>query len=297
MIDKLEIHHLRTLSALYQFGNLSVAAEHLCVSQQATSLQLKRLREILGDPLFVRSGHGMVPTPYARSIQPHVHQVLEHLNAIPRPASLDLGQLDRTLVISATDYAQEVIVAPLLEVLKEAAPGVRIIITHIESAELLTRMSRGEIDLAFTSTGYVPEGLVSDPLFTERYSCVSADQTLARDEPLSTAQLAEQDFVITSPGTGSFQGSADAWFERQGLKRRVAVSAPSFFMTQVCLKHSRMVAFMPSRLLPCDGLHEIPLEKHPPGYEVVVAYHPSTASDSFMAWLLDQVKDRFIDQP
>jgi DNA-binding transcriptional LysR family regulator len=66
MIEKLELNHLRMLSALYRRGSMSAAAEHLDdVSLQAVSLQLKRVRDILGDSLFVRTGHGMVPTSYA----------------------------------------------------------------------------------------------------------------------------------------------------------------------------------------------------------------------------------------
>ena len=87
MIDKLELNHLRMLAALYKLGTMSAAAESLDVSQQAVSLQLKRVREILGDALFVRTGHGMVPTAYGLLIQPHVDQVLATLHAMPMPTS------------------------------------------------------------------------------------------------------------------------------------------------------------------------------------------------------------------
>lgn len=83
MIEKLELNHLRMLSALYEQGTVSAAAEALDVSQQAVSLQLKRVREILGDPLFVRTGHGMVPTAYGQLIQPHVRQFLALIHAMP----------------------------------------------------------------------------------------------------------------------------------------------------------------------------------------------------------------------
>ncbi len=75
MIEKLEFNHLRMLSTLYEQGTVSAAAEALDLSQQAVSLQLKRVREILGDPLFVRTGHGMVPTAYGQLIQPHVRHL------------------------------------------------------------------------------------------------------------------------------------------------------------------------------------------------------------------------------
>jgi DNA-binding transcriptional LysR family regulator len=88
----------------------------------------------------------------------------------------------------------------------------------------------------------------------------------------------------------SFEGSAGSWFEQQGLRRRVVASVPSFFMAMEYLRQSDMVAFMPSRLLPCEGLHEVPLEKSPPGFQVVAAYLPSAMSDPLLSWVLDCVR-------
>ncbi|UOD28201.1 LysR family transcriptional regulator [Massilia violaceinigra] len=290
MIDKLEINHLRMLAALYKHGTLSAAAGHLGVSQQATSLQLKKLRALLRDPLFVRTGHGMAATPYARLIEPHIGQVLAHISAIPLPGSVTPAQIERTLAICATDYTQKVIVGPLLRELRVLAPKVKIIVSGIEVNHLTQKMQRGEIDLAFTSDGYVPAGLISEPLFIEQYRCVSADQAMFAGGVMALDQLVGYDFIITSPGIGSFKGSADTWFERQGLRRKVVMSAPSFFMAMDYLMQSSMVGFIPTRLLPCDGLFDIPLEKYPPGYEVVAAYHPSANNDPFLRWLLERVR-------
>ncbi|MDM5179776.1 LysR family transcriptional regulator [Massilia sp. DJPM01] len=290
MIDKLDITHLRILDALYKLGKLSAAAEHLGVSQQAISLQLKKLREILGDPLFVRTGHGMLATPYANLIEPHIHQVLVRLHAIPLPDSATPETISRTLSICATDYTQKVIVAALIRDLRVSAPGVNIIVVDIEVNDLTAKMHQGDIDVTFTVDGYVPAGLVSEPLFIEQYRCVSADSAMLTGAPMALATLVGYDFLITSPGTGSFKGSADAWFERQGLRRKVVLSAPSFFMAQEFLRQSDMLAFLPSRLLPAAGLFDIPLEKYPPGYEVVAACHPSANKDPFMRWLLARVK-------
>jgi DNA-binding transcriptional LysR family regulator len=290
VIDKLEITHLRTLAALGRHASLSEAAEALGVSQQAISLQLKRLREILGDPLFVRTGHGMAPTPYARLIEPHVQGVLARLKDIPLPDSLTPDRIERTLVISATDYTQRVIVGPLLRDLRSSAPGVRMLVADIEASSLTRKMHHGEIDLTFTSSGYVAPGLVSEPLFVERYACVSANPALRRNEPLPLEVLVQHDFIITSPGLPNFKGSADAWFERQGLVRKVAVSVPSFFMMQEYLRQSNLVGFLPSRLLPVQGLFEIALASDPPGYQVVAAYHPAAQHDPFMTWLLGRVR-------
>lgn len=293
MINKLEIHHLRTLNALYQFGSISAAAEHLSVSQQAISLQLKKIRTILGDQLFVRTGHGMIPTPYAKDIEQHIEKILTHINSIPLSNTFSPQEITRTLVICATDYTQEVIVTDLIRELRQFAPKVKVIVTNIEHANLTQKIHQGSIDIVFTTSAYVPEGLISTPLFIEKYLCVTANKTIERTHDLSLQQLTKHDFVITSPGVGSFIGSADTWFELQGFPRQVAVSAPSFHMAKETIKHSNMVGFIPSRLLPYEGLFELPLEKYPPGYQVVAAYHPSAKHDLLISWLLDSVQKKF----
>lgn len=293
MIEKLDITHLRTLNALFRCGNITATAEYLDVSQQAISLQLKKLRTILNDPLFIRTGHGVTPTPYAVRIEPHIRQILAQLHAIPLPDTMTAAQTTRTLVISATDYTQTVIVGELIAALRQTAPGVRIIVNNIDSAHLLHKMQSGDIDLALTSNSYVPEGLHVEPLFVEQYRCVTANQSIPFDHDLPIAQLVEHDFVVVSPGIASFKGSADPWFEQQGLKRNVVISAPSFFMAMTYLKQSDMVGFIPARLLPCEGLRDIPLQKYPPGYEVVAAYHPGARHDPLVTWVLELLRKRF----
>ena len=292
MVDKLDISHLRTLDALARFATISAAAEHLDVSQQAVSLQLKKIRSILGDPLFVRTGQGMAATPYARLIAPHIAQVLAGLHAIPMPSSVRPEDVERTLVISGTDYTQKVIVADLVRDLRRAAPKVKVAVVDLEVSALTRKLHQGEIDVIFTAEGIAAPGLVSMPLFLEQYRCVTGDRALAEAGTMSLAALMTHDFIVTNPGGASFTGSADGWFARQGLQRRVVASAPSFFMALEYLKGSAMVAFMPARLLPCDGIHEIMLPKYPPGYGVVAAFHPTAQNDPFMMWMLERVRAR-----
>lgn len=292
MIDRLDIAHLRTLDAMSRFGTISAAAEHLRVSQQAVSLQLKKIRTILGDPLFVRTGQGMAPTPYARLIAPQIGQVLAQLHAIPLPSAVQPETVERTLVVSGTDYTQKVIVADLIRDLRSAAPKVKVAVVDLEVSALTRKLHQGEIDVIFTAEGIAAPGLVSRPLFLEQYRCVSANRALAQAGVLPLARLVEHAFVVVNPGAPDFTGSADAWFARQGLERRVVVSAPSFFMALEYLKGSDLVAFIPARLLPCEGLHEIALPKYPPGYGVIAACHPNLQHDPFMTWLLDRVQAR-----
>ncbi|PTY37368.1 transcriptional regulator [Saccharospirillum sp. MSK14-1] len=293
MIEKLELKQVRTLAVLLQTGSISATAEHLSLSQQAVSQQLNRLRELLGDPLFVRSGQGMAPTHYARSIEAQLQHVLAAVQAIPLPGQQALNELDRALVISATDYTQQLIALPLLAELREWAPNVRLKLINIEAQSLTRRMQQGDIDLALTTSAYVPEGLESRALFTEEYRLYSAHHSVPDNTALSLSQLVGLDFVVTSPGTADFKGSAQDWFERRDIKRRVVLSVPSFYMAQRALQQAALVAFLPRRLPRLEGIYELPLQPLPPGYEVVAAYHPSAASDPLLRRVLTWMQTYF----
>ena len=212
---------------------------------------------------------------------------------MPMPMSIPLADIERTLSISATDYAQRIVVGHLIRELSRVAPRVRVKVSNIESAGLVRRMQEGEIDVAVTSNGYVPESLLSTPLFTERYACVAGRPLTEGAGALSLQALVAHDFLVVSPAVASFDGSAGSWFEQQGLRRRGLASVPSFFMALEYLKQSDLVAFIPSRLLPCEGLFEVALEKYPPGFQVVAAYHPSAVSDPLLTWVLNHVRARF----
>jgi len=291
VIGKLEFKHLRLLGALYRFGTISAAAEHLNVSQQAVSQQLAKIRAILDDPVFVRAGRGMVPTAYGQELAIPVEEILAKLQTLPLKGDLDLQTLERTVVISATDYTQQLVVGPLLPALREIAPKVRLVVAPVESATLPHKMARGEVDLALTSSSYAPEGLSTYTLFTERYVAVSAVEALRGDMPVPLERLTDFSFIVTNPGTPGFAGSASDWFRARGLSRDVAVSVPTFAIAIEYLKKADLIAFVPSRLLPLEGLFEIPLESTPPGFEVVAAHHPSKLDDPLLRWMLDWLQE------
>ena len=289
MIPDLEISHLKTLDALYRFNSVSAAAESLAISQQAVSLQLKRIRQILNDRLFIASGQGVVPTPYAKQIEPHVQQVLAAMHNIPLPTTFSPATANQVLRISATDYTQQTVVSSLIAQLAESAPNVRVVMSNIESAELTRKMHLGSIDLALTSSDYVPDALHSERLFHEQYHCVSSAPSLAGRLPVSLREITNYPFIVTSPGVGSFKGSANDWFERSGFPRQVHTSAPSFQATQCILQQTEFVALLPTRLPLLEGLFVVPLESSPPGFDVVVAYHPSSKGNPFLEWVVSQI--------
>ncbi len=289
VIENLEIHHLKAFQTIYKWRNISIASEKLNISQQALSVKLGKMRIVFADPLFVRQGHGVVPTPYAQKILPYIDDVLGHLFLIPSSKDEKPEEAEQVLTISATDFLQEIVVSKLVASLQKIAPLIKFVIVNIESAELLRKFSEGDIDMALTSEGYAPEGAIKDHLFPEDYRCVTSDPTLFSDSPVSIVDISNHKFIVTNPGMPSFTGSAYDWFNRKDISREVAISSPSYAITKKLLKETSYLAFLPSRLLPEDGLIDIELEMYPPGFQSVLTYHPSRAEDPVFLLVKKQI--------
>ena len=285
MLDNIELHHLKAFNAIYECKNITVASEKLNISQQALSAKLRKIRLELGDPLFVKSGHGVIPTSYAEKIYPFVQKALSSIVQIPLPSDENPHMVKKVVTISATDFLQEIIVSKLVARLSITSPLIKFKITNIESSELARKLGAGEIDLALTSEGYVPDGMLKENLFLEQYRCVTSNAKQFTEFPVSVLELSKHKFIVTNPGVASFAGSAHDWFKRKDSGRDVSISSPSFTMTKQIVKQTDYLAFIPSRLLPDNGLTELDIESPPPGFQTVLAFHPSQATDPVLNFI------------
>ena len=148
----LDLNLLPALEALLRVRNVTKAAAEIGLSQPAMSRALARLREIFADPLLVRIGGGLSPTPAAEALQPKVAAALEDLRGLFRPPAIDPAELKRTFRLAAAD-AQTILIAPhLVARLEREAPGVDLAFSSI-GRDILGRMEQGEVDICFAVTG------------------------------------------------------------------------------------------------------------------------------------------------
>jgi DNA-binding transcriptional LysR family regulator len=199
MFEKLEICHLRLLRKSMPRERFLLPQRHN-ISQQAASLQLKKIRTILGDPVFQRSGHGVVATAYGQQIRGHIDQLFALISSMPKPSDEALESMVRSLSISATDYTQLILVDPLLRQLRVRAPQVKLKLSNIESFNLNRRLQTGELDIAFTSSGYVPVGLMSTLYLPRNMYAWPRKRSPTMPLRLPISALAQHDFLVVSPG-------------------------------------------------------------------------------------------------
>ena len=165
-----ELHHLRVLDVLLREHGLTRAARELNVSQPALSKTLAHLRRHFDDPLFVRVGLRMEPTPKALQLQAPVRAILERMQSLrSEHVAFDPRISNRTFNFSVVDAGLIKLLPPLVERLLKEAPNVRLNVLQLEAAHLEPWLELGKLDFAMGSFPSLTKGIRRQPLWTERY--------------------------------------------------------------------------------------------------------------------------------
>jgi len=286
-IRKLDLNLLIALKVLLEERNVSRAAERLSLTQPTVSGMLARLRSLFNDPLFVRTQHGVIPTPRAEALKPALDQLLRDAGNLIAPETLDPATMELDFRISVNDYMQSTLVVPFVRTLRRAAPRVRLAVRQLEIEDLEPRLARGEIDLAITTREFATTALRSKFLYREEYQCVVRKAHEIRSPKVSMKRFLAYDHVLVSPTSAEFAGPADDVLAAHGFKRRVALLVPSFLVLLQVLETDDLIAFVPSRLL--TGRHRALRVIRPPfelpGFDVIAAWHARSHNDAAHQWL------------
>ena len=177
-----DLNLLATLDVLLAEGNVARAAQRLHLSPSAMSRALARLRETTGDPLLVRAGRGLVPTPRALELRERVGQLVQDATAILRPVeAIDLAQLERSFTLRTREGFVENFGAELIARVRREAPGVRLCFVHKTDKDSAP-LRDGTVDL---ETGVVGESqgpeLRTQALFRDRFVGVVRQGHALRD--------------------------------------------------------------------------------------------------------------------
>jgi len=287
-IKKIDLNLLIVLDALLDERNVTRAAMRLGYTQPTISGMLARLRDLLGDPLFVRTQRGLLPTPRAQALAAPLKQLLADSRRIVAPDAFDPTIAEVTFAISSNDYMQHALLVPFVRVLRSEARQIRLAIAPAIIEGLSDALARGQIDLAVTIPDFAMSDLPSRLLYRERYVvAVRAQHPLARRGAMTVERFCDYDHVLVSPTGGSFEGPTDQALARLKRKRRVRYSVPSFLLLPEILQTDDLVALVPSRLLRENNKRLVvltpPIEV--PGFDVIAVWHPRVDKDFAHRWL------------
>jgi DNA-binding transcriptional LysR family regulator len=298
-MDDVDLNLLVALDALLAEGSVTGAARRLGLSSSAMSRTLTRLRSATGDPLLVRAGRGLVPTPYAVELHARVPALSREALAVlrPRVGNLDIASLERTFTMRANEGFVDVLSGHLVAAIKKAAPRVRL--RFAPKPEKDARPLReGQIDLEIGVVGAFAPEVRTQFLFRDRYVGVARiGHPLLSSAKITPKRYAVCDHVVASR-KGEFTGPVDEALEKLGLRRTVSVVVPGFPDAMRIARHSNLVALVPRSCLAdrlendqaaTTGLQSFDLPVRTPEIVISAMWHPRLDADPAHRWLRDTV--------
>ncbi|APV43048.1 LysR family transcriptional regulator [Pseudomonas frederiksbergensis] len=284
---------LITLDVLLAEGSVARAAKRLRLSPSAMSRALARLRETTGDPLLVRAGRGLVPTPRALELRERVSQLVQDAEAVLRPAEQpDLKQLSRTFTLRTSEGFVENFGADLIARIAEQAPGMRLRFMHKPDKDSAA-LRDGTVDLETGVVGKAtgPE-LRTQGLFRDRFIGV-----VRRGHPLSKGEITPARYAagnhISVSRRGLDKGPIDEALELLELERHIATIVAGFSTALALARATDLIASVPERHTASlrAGLHSFALPLSLPAFTVAMLWHPRLDTDPVHRWLRSCLRD------
>ncbi|CAL93296.1 LysR substrate-binding domain-containing protein [Azoarcus olearius] len=247
--DSLDAHLLRVLHVLLTEGSVSRAARRLNQSQPAVSTALKRLRDITGDKLLVRSRTGMTPTERGAELLEPVRIALEQMERIAAgPEGFEPANSRRVFNIATPDYLNALMLGDIVADIHRQAPGAQVAFHSMtQTFDYPRALESGELDLVIGNWPNPPEHLRTAPLFEDRMVVMMRTGHPLAGAPLTlSAWLAAEHVVPTSYSVGQ-RGVVDVYLARERLRRNVVAHVPYFHMAPYMVLQSDLVFTAPAR--------------------------------------------------
>jgi DNA-binding transcriptional LysR family regulator len=283
---------LVALDVLLAEGSVTSAAERLHLSVPATSRTLARVRQAFDDPILVRAGRGLVPTPRAIAIQERLHRLVEEAHALMGTGrGLDLGSLQRTFTIRANDAIISLLTAGLVARVRAAAPGVTLRFVP-EGQEDLAPLRDGLVDVDLGVIGDLGPEVRTQPLYREHLvGMVAPGHRLAKGR-VTLRRLTTADHVTVSR-RGRAHGALDEILAEAGMGRNVVAVVPTYTAAAHIITNSELTGLIPTRYaqqvanLSGAHLYDIPAEL--PTLPMSQAWHVRHDLDPAHHWLRSQI--------
>lgn len=282
-----DLNLLITLEVLLAEGSVAGAAKRLRLSPSAMSRALARLRETTGDPLLVRAGRGLVPTPRALQLREQVSQLVQDAHAVLRPLqSLDMASVERTFTLRASEEFVENVGPALLARIAREAPGVRLrFVNKTDKDSALLREGSVDLETGVVDPAGSPE-VLTQALFRDRLiGVVRSGHPLSQGD-VSVQRYAEGQHVYVSR-RGQDRGQIDVALEGLGLARQISTIVAGFATAIALARSTDLIASVPERytLHQREGLHSFALPLSLPTFTVAMLWHPRLDADLAHRWL------------
>lgn len=289
-----DLNLLVAFDALMEERSVTRAAGRVGLSQPGMSSTLARLRKLAGDPLLVREGLTLVPTPRAEALHRPVRDALALIRgALEAVSEFDPAHDRAICTVSCSDYSLLMLIGPLVRQMAAAAPGVTIRVLP-RSAEPVRLLRDGEADLVIEPTEIMPKSaLASRRLFTDRWLCCVWEGNKAVGARMSRKAYLRLPHLVYSMGRGQPPSIVDQHLERARLPRRIEFTVESFLLAPHLLEGTDLVTVVPERAVShlrrtaAIRVLEPPVDL-PPITETLW-WHPRRTADPAHTWVRDRI--------
>lgn len=288
-----DLNLLVTLDVLLEEGSVARASRRLRLSPSAMSRALSRLRETTGDPLLVRAGRGLVPTPRAEALRARVHDLVQEAHAVLRPVEqVDPARLARSFTLRTSDGFVENFGPPLIARLGVEAPGVRLsFLQKADKDSAALRDGRVDLETAVVDEAIGPE-LRAQALFRDRLvAAVRAEHPSAGGDLTPMRYQTARHVVVSRSGLE--EDAVDRPFLPPELKRDVAGVVSGFAAALSLARSADLVATVPDRHTAAlrSGMVTLPLPLTTRTFTVSMLWHPRLDADPAHRWLRSIVRE------
>ncbi|MEX0731771.1 MAG: LysR family transcriptional regulator [Aquisalimonadaceae bacterium] len=302
MNDRLDLNLIAAFDALLREGSVTRAAEHMGVTQSAMSHSLRRLRAFFNDPLFIKVGDRMRPTPRAEDLTSSVCSIMTTVRTeVLSQTRFDPLHSTQTFTLCLSDMGELSLLPPLFERLRILAPNCSIRTLRVPLQHIEATLESGEADLAIGSLISVAEGLYQQELFTHPFVTLVSANNQEVGERITLEQFCGMKHVVVSL-SGSISGAYDRALDEAGIKRDIILITPHFLVVPFILeKQAQCVATVPRELGTVFQNYNLVRVLDPPiqipRFQLRQHWHPRVHYDEANIWLRKLIKVTFDDYP
>ena len=245
-VELLDIRLLRLFEAIHATRSITKAAESLDLAQPTISVGLGKLRDHFGDPLFVRTPEGMLPTRLAESLIGPVQDALQALRQISGwRMAFDPASATRSFRIAMTDASHITLLPAILSAVHAIAPGLSLEASRIDE-RLPSALQAGDIDLALGLIPALETGCFQQTLFEQDWICLASRTHPRLHDGLSLVAYQVERHIGIVSGTG--QSLLERAVEEQAIERRIGLRLPGFLGLATILANSDLIATLPRHI-------------------------------------------------
>jgi len=284
-LPSVDLNLFLVFDAIYTERNLTRASRVLFVTQPAVSNALKRLRQVFNDPLFVRTPHGMTPTPVADNISGAIKAALHLLNTSLNEGEVFVpGSSGKTFRFSVHDYDEAILVPKLMQQLAVLAPGVSIECYAVPRKELESELTSGSLDFALDVPLFSAPQLCRQRLATERYVCM-----VRPDHPVAGLNLTLERYLelehIHVSGRRKGIGHVDIALEMLGRTRNIKLRMKNYMAGPQVVSTTDLALTLPRNLAAMYPMKAFEMPFNVETLDQYLYWHKSADQDQASLWM------------